>query len=99
MKYDNVKKIIQEVIEDQNKKKQIEDVIIQLSGLKFPVDDKTLQVMADKLQSVGIKPVDIIASQGKMNDSNIQKQYLITGPSAPGGGGNGALNDLKNMLK
>ncbi len=99
MGYEKLKKMIQEVVEDQSKKQLINDVIIQLSGLSFPVDDKTLQGMADKLHSVGINPVDIVASKGKMNDPNTQKEYLITGPSAPGGGGHGALNDLKNMLK
>jgi hypothetical protein len=99
MGYDNLKRIIQEAVADQSKVQQINDVIATLSKITFPVDDKTLQAIADKLHSVGINPVDIVASKGKMNDPNTQKQYLITGPSAPGGGGNGALNDLKIIVK
>ena len=95
----NLKNVIQEVVAIQNRDQQINAVIVALNHLTFPIDDTTLDNLARRLQSVGIKPVDILASKGKMNDPNTQKQYLITGPSAPGGGNNGALNDLKNIIK
>jgi hypothetical protein len=99
MKYDKLKAIIQEVVADQNKAQQINNAIAVLNKLTFPVDDITLDKLATNLQSVGIKPVDILAAKGKQFDSNTQKQYLVTGPSAPGGGGHGALQDLTNMVK
>jgi hypothetical protein len=92
-------KIIQEVVATQNKQQVIQGVIETLNRLTFPVDDKTLQDLTNRLQSIGIKPVDILASMGKQHDPNIQKQYLLTGPSAPGGGGHGALNDLSNIIR
>jgi hypothetical protein len=53
-----------------------------------------LQKMADSLFSVGIEPVDIIAT---IKNPQRAGQYLIKGPSAPGGGGKGALQDLKDI--
>ena len=53
-----------------------------------------LQKMADSLFSVDIEPTDIIAT---IKNPRMAKQYLITGPSAPGGGGKGALQDLKDI--
>ena len=53
-----------------------------------------LEKMADSLSKVGIEPVDIIAT---IKDPRKATQYLITGPSAPGGGGKGALQDLKDI--
>ena len=53
-----------------------------------------LQKMANKLFSVGIEPTDIVAT---IKNPRMAKQYLITGPSAPGGGGKGALQDLKDI--
>ena len=99
MEHKGLKKIIQEVIADQNKEQQIKNAIATLNKLTFPVDDRTLQNLATNLQNVGIKPVDILAAMGKQYDPNIQKQYLVTGPSAPGGGGHGALNDLTNIVR
>ncbi len=99
MEYNQLKHIIQEVVADQNKEQQVKNAIAVLNHFTFPVDDKDLQILANNLQSVGIKPVDILASIGKQSDPNLQKQYLITGPSAPGGGGHGALNDLVNLFR
>jgi hypothetical protein len=53
-----------------------------------------LQKIADSLFKVGIEPVDFIAT---IKNPRMAKQYLITGPSAPGGGGKGALQDLKDI--
>lgn len=98
MKHDKLQQIIQEVIASQNKEQIIQNAISILSHITFPVNDDVLQKLSSDLQSVGIKPVDILASIGKQYDPNIQKQYLITGPSAPKGGGHGALQDLKNII-
>ena len=50
--------------------------------------------ISDELFSVGIEPIDLEAT---IKNPNRLWQYLITGPSAPGGGGKGALEDLKNI--
>ena len=63
---------------------------------KWPVSNKVLGNLSSKLKNAGIRPVDIEAA---IANPNKQRQYLITGPSAPGGGGNGALKDLTSMLK
>lgn len=50
--------------------------------------------VADELFSVGIEPIDF---QAALKNPQQMWQYLITGPSAPGGGGKGALEDLKSI--
>lgn len=50
--------------------------------------------VADELFSVGIEPIDF---QATLKNPHKIWQYLITGPSAPGGGGKGALEDLKSI--
>jgi len=55
---------------------------------------KDLKTMADDLAKAGVEPVDIIAT---IKQPNMAKQYLIRGPSAPGGGGKGALQDLMDL--
>jgi hypothetical protein len=81
---------------DENKKQVIIEVINKLKSFKqFPVDAEELEELSKKLKNIGIKPVDIDAA---IYDPKKQKQYLITGPSAPGGGGSGALKDLIKML-
>lgn len=81
-----------------DKSEIIKYVISKLEEIpNYPVDKKLLKALIYKLNKINIKPVDIIAAYNT-NDSNLQKQYLIDGPSAPGGGGHGALKDLKNMI-
>ncbi len=81
---------------DDKKRQAIIEVVNKLKSFKqFPVDPEELEELSKKLKEVGIKPVDIDAA---IYDPKKQKQYLITGPSAPGGGGNGALKDLMKML-
>lgn len=82
---------------NDNRQEAIRYVVSKLENLDFPADKNLLKDLIGKLNSVNIKPVDIIAAY-KTDDSKLQKQYLIDGPSAPGGGGHGALKDLKNML-
>lgn len=53
-----------------------------------------LEKMANSLSKVGIEPVDITAT---IANPRMAYQYLIKGPSAPGGGGKGALQDLKDI--
>ena len=55
---------------------------------------KTLHKIAKALEDVGIEPVDIYAT---IEDPRMAQQYLIRGPSAPGGGGKGALKDLRDI--
>lgn len=91
-------------VEKEQKDKVIDASINFLERLYkngIPVDPKEmekllsqLQKMADSLFSVGIEPVDITAT---IKNPRMAKQYLITGPSAPGGGGRGALKDLKDI--
>jgi hypothetical protein len=81
---------------DKNKKQVIIEVINKLKSFKqFPIVTDDLEELSKKLKNIGIKPVDIDAA---IYDPKKQKQYLITGPSAPGGGGSGALKDLMKML-
>jgi len=81
---------------DDKKRQAVIEVVNKLKNIKhFPVDSDELEEMSKKLKEVGIKPVDIDAA---IYDPKKQQQYLITGPSAPGGGGNGALKDLMKML-
>lgn len=63
---------------------------------RWPVKPAILQNLVFRLKNVDIEPVDVEAA---ITEPEKQKQYLITGPSAPGGGGNGALKDLTSMLK
>lgn len=85
--------------ESNNERNEVINYVIsKLEGISnFPVDKSLLKELIEKLNSVKIKPVDIIAAY-KTDDSKLQKQYLIDGPSAPGGGGHGALKDLKNII-
>ena len=53
-----------------------------------------LKKFSKELLNVGIEPTDIEAT---LKNPRMMKQYLITGPSAPGGGGKGALRDLKDI--
>jgi len=82
------------------KKQVVEFVISMLEKLqeknRWPVKSSILEDFVTVLRQIGINPVDFDAA---IKNPEKQKQYLITGPSAPGGGGNGALNDLKKMLK
>jgi len=79
----------------------VQKVIFDLERLaqnnQWPVNPSVLQDISDRLRNVGIQPVDIDAAIGT-TDPDLQKRYLITGPSAPGGGGHGALNDLQKMI-
>ena len=61
------------------------------------IDESDLKALSEELKKHDIRPVDIDASIGK--DAAEQRRYLITGPSAPGGSGKGALNALMAMIK
>ena len=88
-------------VEKKQRDKAIDASINFLEKLKktgIPVEQEKieqllsqLQKMADSLFNVGIEPVDIIAT---IKNPRMAERYLITGPSAPGGGGRGALKDL-----
>lgn len=94
----NIIKSYNQFESDDKKKKVISIVISELEKIDdFPVNKDKLQSLSKNLNKVGIKPIDIEAAI-ETDDADKQKQYLIEGPSAPGGGGNGALKDLKNML-
>ncbi len=67
---------------------------IPINGEEMDKMLSQLQKMADSLSLVGIEPVDIIAT---IKAPHMAGQYLIKGPSAPGGGGKGALQDLKDI--
>ena len=54
----------------------------------------TLKKIAKALEEVGIEPVDVYAT---IQNPKMAQQYLIRGPSAPGGGGKGALKDLQDI--
>lgn len=93
---------------NEAKKKQRDSVIDKVVNYltkfidnDFPADGpdseefiKTLHKIAKALEDVGIEPVDIYAT---IEDPRMAQQYLIRGPSAPGGGGKGALKDLKDI--
>ena len=81
---DNVVKYLSKFVDGEtpNKGPELEDFI------------KTLKSIAKALNDVNIEPVDIIAS---IEDPSMAQQYLIRGPSAPGGGGKGALKDLQDI--
>lgn len=91
-------------VEKDQKNKVIDAAIEYLEQLKkfgIPTEGEKkegvfnrLKKIADSLFKVGIEPTDIIAS---IRDPRRANQYLITGPSAPGGGGKGALLDLKDI--
>lgn len=73
----------------------------KLNKTGIPVEEEKLEQlisqlekMAKSLFDVGIEPVDIIAT---IKNPRMAEQYLIKGPSAPGGGGKGALQDLKDI--
>jgi hypothetical protein len=59
-----------------------------------PVEDEVLDDMASRLRKVGIGPTDIEAAKGE--DPKSQAMFLFR--KSPGGGGDGAYNDLKNMV-
>ncbi|MFV2016219.1 MAG: hypothetical protein ACC656_12370 [Candidatus Heimdallarchaeota archaeon] len=81
---------------NQEKNTVISEVIAQLKTIdKFPVNPNMLQDISIKLKNIDIRPIDIDAA---INQPRKQQQYLITGPSAPGGGGQGALKDLEKLL-
>ena len=90
---------------EKNQKDKVIDTCINFlqklnkTGIPIEVEDMDklldqLKKMADSLSSVGIEPVDIIAT---IKAPHMAAQYLIKGPSAPGGGGKGALQDLKDI--
>ncbi len=91
-------------VEKKQRDKTIDASINFLEKLKktgIPVEQEKveqlisqLEKMADSLFNVGIEPVDIIAT---IKNPRMAERYLITGPSAPGGGGRGALKDLKDI--
>lgn len=81
---------------DDHKRRVIQEVINILESLEFfPVANDTLEDIISKLEAINIRPVDVKAA---LYDPKKHKQYLIDGPSAPGGGGQGALKDLRRML-
>ncbi len=91
-------------VEKREKDKVIDSCIdflekLNKKGIPFDTEEMDkllgqLQKMSDKLFSVGIEPVDIEAT---IKNPRMAYQYLIKGPSAPGGGGKGALQDLKDI--
>ncbi len=91
-------------VEKSEKDKVIDSCIdflekLNKKGIPFDTEEMDkllgqLQKMSDKLFSVGIEPVDIEAT---IKNPRMAYQYLIKGPSAPGGGGEGALQDLKDI--
>ena len=100
-----LRKFIQTTIKKHlTKNDVIQDVIDELEKLKrthswkHQVDRDLLLTLKRKLQLIEIQPNDIVAALG-VSSPKKQKQYLITGPSAPGGGHRGALQDLKSMLR
>lgn len=91
-------------VEKSEKDKVIDSCIdflekLNKKGIPFDTEEMDkllgqLQKMSNKLFSVGIEPVDIEAT---IKNPRMAYQYLIKGPSAPGGGGKGALQDLKDI--
>lgn len=82
---------------DEQKIKVIVEVIDELKHIsEFPVNSEILRKLSMKLKQIGMRPTDIDAS---IYDIKKQKQYLVDGPSAPGGGGQGALKDLQRILQ
>lgn len=82
---------------DEHKRQVILEVIDELQHVsEFPVSPEILKKLSIKLRNIGMRPTDI---DGAIYDVKKQKQYLIDGPSAPGGGGQGALKDLQRILQ
>jgi hypothetical protein len=92
---------VQSLADNVDREQLIQDIIGDLEELKTsfpwtePLEDDVIKAMAQTLRQAGVEPTDLDAAVGKPAD--VQKQYLITGPSS-WKGGNGALNDLKAIL-
>lgn len=81
---------------DSTKRNIIIEVIDELNSItEFPINTELLKRWSTKLKSVGLRPADIDAA---IYDTKKHQQYLVDGPSAPGGGGNGALKDLQRLV-
>lgn len=93
---------VQPIADAASKDEVVKDIIADLEELEnahdwsTPVNDDILQGMANTLKEIGIEPTDIVASIGKPVE--LQRRFLIDGPSS-WKGGNGALNDLRNILQ
>lgn len=98
---DSTSPAVQSLADAASREELIGDVIYDLEDLKTshdwskPLDNDLIKAMADTLKDAGVEPTDFYAAIDAPPEK--QEQYLIYGPSS-WKGGNGALQDLKNIL-